>query len=70
MPDEGKIRHIGLSEVSIDEVESASRILFGPLIFRRLAGHYKVSDEVAASSLVRTALRGLVRAWGIASQED
>lgn len=43
--------------VTVDDVID---ILFGPLIFRRLTGHYALTDE-AAASLARTALRGLLR---------
>jgi AcrR family transcriptional regulator len=43
--------------IAVDDVID---ILFGPLIFRRLTGHYELTDE-AATALARTALRGLLR---------
>jgi AcrR family transcriptional regulator len=42
--------------IPIDDVID---ILFGPLIFRRLTGHYDLTDEHAAS-LAKTALAGLL----------
>ncbi len=43
-------------EIPIDDVID---VLFGPLIFRRLTGHYTLTDEHAAS-LAKTALAGLL----------
>jgi hypothetical protein len=44
-------------DIGIDDVIDT---LFGPLIFRRLTGHYALNDE-AADSLAHIALRGLLR---------
>ncbi len=41
-------------------VDDVIDILFGPLIFRRLTGHYELTDEHAAT-LAASALRGLLR---------
>ena len=41
-------------------VDDVIDILFGPLIFRRMTGHYDLTDE-HAERLARTALRGLLR---------
>jgi AcrR family transcriptional regulator len=41
-------------------VDDVIDILFGSLIFRRLTGHYQLSDE-AAASLAENALHGLLR---------
>ncbi|MFI1370023.1 TetR/AcrR family transcriptional regulator C-terminal ligand-binding domain-containing protein [Streptomyces griseochromogenes] len=42
------------------DVDDVIDILFGPLIFRRLTGHYDLTDE-HAEKLARTALDGLMR---------
>jgi AcrR family transcriptional regulator len=44
-------------DTGIDDVID---ILFGPLVFRRLTGHYDLTDE-RAEKLARTALDGLMR---------
>jgi AcrR family transcriptional regulator len=44
-------------EISFDD---ATDLLFGPLIFRRVSGHYALTDENAAA-LTRAALAGLLR---------
>lgn len=41
------------------DIDDVIDILFGPLIFRRLTGHYELSDAHAAR-LARSALRGLM----------
>lgn len=46
------------ADVAIDDVID---ILFGPLIFRRLSGHYALTEE-HARRLAETALRGLLPA--------
>ncbi|MGC0366486.1 AcrR family transcriptional regulator [Rhodococcus sp. 27YEA15] len=53
----------GLDRGDVDEtvgIDDVIDILFGPLVFRRLTGHYELTEE-AAASLARTVLHGLLR---------
>jgi hypothetical protein len=42
------------------DIDDVIDLLFGPLVFRRLTGHYGLTDE-HAEKLARTALDGLMR---------